>query len=197
MNPLQQERKLLQSLPIILIGMPGSGKSTTGQLLAQLIWVKQYDVDDILEQKVTTATDVKTTIKVSELLWFLGDDMFLKYEAYIVRNTFKERIRGIISLSGSVPLVDATMKHLSGLGTFVYLDTPFAEIEKRKGSMLTDRIVGRYDENGRERTFEEIYHIRHAQYEKWAARGITIKTDGKGKEEILEELLGKVSSFVP
>lgn len=173
--------------PIILMGMFGSGKSTIGGLVSKKLRTPLHDVDTIIEYETGT--------RVSTILDALGDERFLMAESDLVRRVFRRYIDGVLSLSGSVPLVDATMEHLSRLGTFVYLDTPVTEIEKRRGSMLTDRIVGRYDENGRERTFEEVYHIRHTQYEKWAARGITVKTEGKSNEEIVEEVLLSTLNF--
>ncbi|MCF7846247.1 MAG: AAA family ATPase [Candidatus Peribacteraceae bacterium] len=137
---------------IILIGMPGSGKSRIGRILAEKLRREFIDVDDfILEQ---TGKDS------AEHLAELGDDKFLEFESEIVQKIKAED--AVIATSGSVPLVPAGIDHLKQDGFVVWLRPPLEFIEKRVAKRRdgVTRIVG-----AQSKTIAEILAWRESEYD--------------------------------
>ncbi len=118
---------------IILIGMPGAGKSTLGRRLAQELNSSFIDFDDdVLEQPWKP--------NVWEILAELWDDWFLDHEE---RETKKLRFENtVFSCSWSQPLRKKAMNHLQTLGKVIWIDIPVETIEARLNSMKVERIVG-------------------------------------------------------
>ena len=97
---------------IALLGLPGSGKSTIGQWLAKEWGYKWIDVDDHVLEPAWNCT---VATKLSEL----GSFRFIEEEGKVLFNatkTFENNM--IISLTGSNPLVDKTMKALKVINLF-------------------------------------------------------------------------------
>jgi shikimate kinase len=106
---------------IVLIGMAGAGKSTVGKEIARLTGWAYMDTDHLLEavygaplQRVADAFDKKTFIRAE-------GEMICSIRA----------ARAVIATGGSVVYHEPAMRHLTKLGVVVYLDVPFAAIERR------------------------------------------------------------------
>eukprot|EP01084_Bolivina_argentea_P234294 394443_1 len=109
--PIQEKSNLL------LMGPPGSGKTSIGRLLAKSLNMSVYDVDDDHLEKTVWKQPVAT--KLSEL----GDDQFLAEEAKAAMLITPETHQNtIISLTGSNPLNAEAMHHLRNVGVCIYLD---------------------------------------------------------------------------
>ncbi|XP_078595023.1 threonine synthase-like 1 [Branchiostoma floridae x Branchiostoma japonicum] len=118
---------------IILMGSPGAGKTTVGRILARMLDKPLVDIDnDHLESY--------WGIPVAEQLSRLGPDSFLQAEGEALLNFTAEDC--VISLSGSNPMHQRAMKHITTLGTVVFLDVPSADILHRLEVMKVNRIVG-------------------------------------------------------
>ncbi len=119
---------------IVLIGMPGSGKTKIGKMLAKKLSMNFVDVDQLIIEQ--TGRDA------SEHLMELGDDGFLDFEADIVQTI--DIKNAIIASSGSVPLRKKGMEHLRKNSVIVWMDIPMEIIEHRVKfrSDGTSRIVG-------------------------------------------------------
>lgn len=106
---------------LILIGMPGSGKTTLGKALAQkLSWV-QVDTDFLLQ--------AWWGIDLENLRNILGLKKFLKAEEDIVLNLKLNRC--VISTGGSVIYSDKAMAYLQRLGVIIYLKAPLKALQTR------------------------------------------------------------------
>lgn len=137
---------------IVLIGMPGSGKTKIGKLLAEKLNMDFVDIDEyIIEQ---TGRDT------AEHLVELGDEAFLDFEANITKMLDKQNT--VIASTGSVPLREDGIGHLRKNGILVWMDIPLEIIAERvKGRADGDsRIVG-----AQTMTLDEIRAFRLKKYE--------------------------------
>ena len=143
-----------QKTNIVLIGMPGSGKTTMGRWLAEAIHWDFLDTDDYMEE-----TGVET---VGEVIQRVGEDAFLDYERDLVLGIHVERT--VISCGGSVPLRTPAMEHLRATGYSILIDVPPQIIYERLARMKVDRIIGM---NGKVKmTLEEILAYRQSFYDR-------------------------------
>lgn len=138
---------------ITLIGMPASGKSMVGVLLAKRLGMDFID-GDLLIQK-----EQKRLLK--EIIEQEGLEQFLQIESKIHENLQVDN--AVIAPGGSVIYGEKAMKHLQSLGTIVYLKVSYEEIQKRLGN-LKERGVALKDGM----TLKDLYNERIPLYEKYA-----------------------------
>lgn len=147
---------------IILIGMPASGKSSLGILLAKELGYGFIDSDLVIQ-----AREGRT---LSEIIEAEGMEEFLRKEEKINAELCAERC--VIATGGSVVYGARAMEHLKKTGTVVYLKLSFPEIERR----LSD-LKGRGVAIKEGTTLEALYEERIPLYEKYA--DVTAELDGK------------------
>ncbi len=138
---------------IILIGMPGSGKSTVGVLVAKLLGFNFID-SDLLIQKAENK-------RLFEILRDNGNEYFCALEDKI--NSEISADKTVIATGGSVVYCENAMKHLKSIGTVVYLRVPLSALEKRVDNFETRGIMMK---NGA--TLEDIFEERAPLYKKYA-----------------------------
>ena len=147
---------------IVLIGMPGSGKSTVGVLLAKALGMKFADLDlDIME---------RTGRKLQEILDQDGLRAFLQEEEDTVLAS--QYTNTIIATGGSVVLEPAAMAYLRENGVFVFLDVPLLELQHRITNIKTRGIDCEKDQ-----TLEDVYRERIGLYREYADITIGIEKD--------------------
>ena len=138
---------------IILIGMPGSGKTTIGTELSEKIGYGYIDSDSVL-----VAREGK---RLNEILADVGREAFLDIEAKV--NSELCASRCIIATGGSVIYRDGAMQKLKEMGKIVYLKYPYEVIVSRLGD-LKKRGVALKDGF----TLKDLYEERIPLYEKYA-----------------------------
>lgn len=116
---------------LVLIGMPGSGKSTVGLLAAQRLGWDFLDTDLLLQRR--------HGLSLAELLSRRGPAGFLAAEDDLICSLTVEQT--VIATGGSVVLGSRGPAHLKTLGTVVWLDVPLAELEARLGDMAGRGVV--------------------------------------------------------
>ena len=116
---------------IVLIGMPGTGKSTVGKALAERFGYEFVDADDLIVQ-----TTGKT---LPEILRQDGLEAFYKIENKV--GTDLNRTHTVIATGGSMVLYPEAMAHLKEGSTVIWLQTPFSQLEKRMPADLYDRGI--------------------------------------------------------
>lgn len=154
---------------IVLIGMPSSGKSTIGKLLAGNMGFLFIDTDAVIIEKGNRP--LKDIVNTD------GLDAFLEIQEKAV---LELRLEGyVIATGGSVVYSKAAMEHLAENGLVVYLKEDFEEIEKRLAP-------GRRFARGSGQSLVDMYNERVPLYEKYSHE--TIGCSGKSVEEIAEEI---------
>ncbi len=166
----------MNSKNIVLIGMPGSGKSTCGVLAAKALLKNFFDTD-LLLQGVEER-------RLQDILDEEGIDYFLKAE----ENTISSLDIGatVIATGGSVVYSDQIMKHLKKNGIVIYLHLSYETMVKRIRNMTTRGVVMKSGD-----TLEDMYYERLPLYEKWA--DITINCDDNTVEQTVEQIVKVVS----
>jgi shikimate kinase len=164
---------------IILIGMPGSGKSTIGVVLAKTLGLAFIDTDLLIQQRVGK--------RLQELIEDKGRETFLKTEEEVLQSlTVKDTV---IATGGSAIYSEAGMNWLSKNGTIVYLELPFEEVEKRIRNVKTRGIVMPLG-----MTLKDLYLERVPLYQKRC--DVKIDCANKSIEDLIEELHQKFSKKV-
>ena len=139
---------------IVLIGMPGTGKSVVGRALAQRLGYTFVDADDVIVE-----TSGKT---LPEILRRDGLEAFLKIEEQVGRAMKFEST--VIATGGSMVLSEAAMEHLKKDSVIIWLETPLSQISGRMPADLTDRGIAA----PAGMTLREIYLQRQPLYAKFA-----------------------------
>lgn len=161
---------------IVLIGMPGVGKSTVGVILAKMIGYQFTDADLLIQKQEGKL--------LHEIIAEKGTDGFIEIEERV--NASIEASHTIIATGGSVVYGKKAMEHLSCIGTVVYLKVPYDTLEKR----LED-IKGRGVVIKEGQTLRTLYDERTPLYEKYA--DIEISEDGLNVEQTVEKLLERLN----
>ena len=139
---------------VILIGMPGTGKSVVGRALAERLGYTFIDADDVIVE-----TAGKT---LPEILRTDGLDTFLEIEARVGETMEYENT--VIATGGSMVLYEKAMEHLKENGVVVWLETPLSQINDRMPDDLTDRGIAA----PQGMTIRQIYEQRELLYAKYA-----------------------------
>ena len=165
---------------VILIGMPGTGKSTVGVILAKRIGY------DFLDEDI--AITLKDGRQLSEIIEQEGIDRFLEIEGEVGLGIEAEKT--VIATGGSAVFSDDAMRHFKENGICVWLETPIAVLEERL-------INGSREERGvaapAEMTLSDIYALREPLYKKYADIRIVCDCDADGvARKIKEKLKGQL-----
>ena len=139
---------------VILIGMPGTGKSVVGRALAERLGYTFIDADDVIVE-----TAGKT---LPEILRTDGLDTFLEIEARVGETMEYENT--VIATGGSMVLYEKAMEHLKQNGVVVWLEAPLSQINDRMPDDLTDRGIAA----PQGMTIRQIYEQREPLYAKYA-----------------------------
>ncbi len=160
---------------IVLIGMPGAGKSTLGSLLARQMDWAHVDTDALLESW--------WGLNLQALCDHLGLEAFLDAEADLIQKTHLSRC--VISTGGSVIYRDRAMQALRRRGKIVYLRPALSALAARLTNMSTRGIAMRP-----EQTLADLYAERNALYMKYC--DVELSTDSD-QEDCMRQLMAQVS----
>jgi len=160
---------------IVLIGMPGSGKSTVGVLLAKQLRRDFVDTDLVIQ------TD--TGRGLQEILDTDGIPGFLAIEERVIL-AYDPQNR-VVATGGSVVYSEPAMAHLSKDAVVVYLQCQLSSLERRLRNLDSRGVVRRADQS-----VEDLLIEREPLYRRWAQITVDNSHDDHGRVvmEILREL---------
>lgn len=140
---------------IILIGMPGAGKSTLGIVLAKIMNYNFIDADLLIQNQCD-----KT---LQKLIDACGPEGFIEVENQILSDIRAERT--IIATGGSAVYSEAAMEHLGSIGRVVYLQISYDELKVRLSDFQERGVVLK---GGIGMSLRELYEERLPLYERYA-----------------------------
>ncbi len=157
---------------IVLIGMPGVGKSTIGVVLAKILGYHFLDSDLLIQSREKK--------RLHQIISEVGTDGFLKIENDVNASIDVERT--IIATGGSAVYGKEAMEHLKEIGEVVYLKASYGTIKRRLGNLEKRGVALKPGQ-----TLKDLYDERTRLYEKYA--DVTVDERGLGTEETIGEVL--------
>lgn len=165
---------------IILIGMPGAGKSTVGVVLAKALGFDFIDSDLVIQNT--------TGMTLCDIIKKYGTEEFIKIENRIVSKIVAKNT--VIATGGSVIYGNEAMDNLKSNGIAVYFTAESEELERRLNNITTRGIAMRADE-----TIAQLLAERAPIYEKYA--DITVNTSGIDLEKTVSDIIGALRKKFP
>lgn len=156
---------------ITLIGMPASGKSTVGVLLAKRLGYQFIDTDLLIQQEEGRL--------LKDIIAERGLDGFMEVENRV--NSQVKGGRAVIAPGGSVVYEKEAMEHLRGIGMIVYLKLDYEAVAERLHNLADRGVVLR---DGM--TLRDLYDERVPLYEQYA--DVTVEETGKSVGDVVDWL---------
>ena len=144
---------------IILIGMPGAGKSSVGVILAKVLGYEFIDTDLVIQHREKRL-----------LREIIADEGFLAIENEV--NATLEADKSVIAPGGSAIYGKEAMEHFKEIGTIVYLKLSYEDLAKRLGNLKGRGVVLKEGQ-----TLKDLYDERSKLYEQYAE--ITVDESGR------------------
>lgn len=161
---------------VILIGMPGCGKSTIGVVLAKVLGYEFTDSDLLIQKQEGKL--------LREIIAQQGEDAFIRIENAV--NAGIQTDKHVIATGGSVIYGREAMEHFREIGTVVYLKLSYATICSRLGNIKRRGVVLKDGQ-----TLKDLYDERVPLYEKYA--DLVIDAEGYDVEGLMDEVAHALS----
>ena len=156
---------------IVLIGMPGAGKSTIGVLLAKTLLADFVDTDLIIQKQYSCS--------LCDIINSKGTQGFIEIENEVIsRCSFTN---SVVATGGSAVYGEAAMKKLKQDGIIVYLELPVSELSKRLSNIHTRGVAMKEGT-----TIQQLYDERQPLYEAYA--DITVSCEGLTAEQCVDKI---------
>ena len=163
---------------ICLIGMPSSGKSVLGKMLAKKRQMRFLDLDTLIQKN--------TGKLLREIIEEKGREGFLRIEEETGTSLSVENT--VIAPGGSICYGEKAMKHLQKIARVIFLDLPYEEMEKRIGDPVKRGVA--IPEGF---SLRDLYKERTELYRKYAE--YTLKEENLSVEECLKKLMQYLDGF--
>jgi shikimate kinase len=164
---------------IILIGMPGAGKSTVGVILAKVLGCHFIDSDLLIQEQE------KCLLK--DIIERKGLDGLIAVEERVNSDIRTEN--AVIATGGSVIYGAKAMEHLREIGIVVYIRLSYETIAARLGNIRQRGVVFREGQ-----TLRDLYEERCPLYEKYAH--LVIDGEDLGMEELMEKIAVNIQAMI-
>lgn len=158
---------------IVLIGMPTSGKSTVGVILAKILGKDFVDTDLLIQKEAGR--------KLSEIIEEDGLDGFLRIEEEVCCNVNAENT--VIATGGSVVYGEEAMRHLKKISRIVYLEIDYETLEQRLHHVKQRGVVLKPGQ-----TKKDLYEERIELYKRYA--DIVVSEEGMDIEGTVNRIVG-------
>ena len=159
---------------IILIGPMGSGKTSTGRMLAKEMGYVFKDTDEEVTKR--------TGVSIAYIFDVEGEEGFRKRECLVLKECLNDN-NTVLSTGGGIVLSKENRDLLQDRGTVVYLQTSIRSQVKRTASTNNRPLLQNKDPK---ETLEKLMLTRAPLYEEIA--DITIMTDNKSLQEMSKEI---------
>jgi shikimate kinase len=155
---------------VVLVGLPGAGKSTTGRRLAKILVTPFTDTDSLIEEREQRS--------IGELFAMFGEDRFRTIETEVITSAL-ESVDGVLSLGGGALTSAATRAVLAASDVpVVYLRATLDQLSQRVGDGRTRPLLT----GNPEARLAVLAAERAPTYDELAT--ITVDTDGKSPGQV-------------
>lgn len=159
---------------IILIGMPGCGKTSIGKLIAEKLSINFIDTDDIIEKN-----QQKT---ISEIFSQFGEEKFRQYETEALKQAIKEK-NTVISTGGGIVVKKENINILRDLENVIFIDREIKDILETLDSDSRPLLKG---------AEEKIYKLYSERYEKYKEAAKIIIKNNKQIEDVCKTIIEEI-----
>ena len=160
---------------IILIGPPGSGKSTIGRAISRKLNMPFTDTDDLIEARTGTS--------ISQIFIDKGEPWFRELEKEVLKEELA-KVNGVLSLGGGAPLSDFAQGLLQQIdAAVIYLDVSLATAAPRVGFNRDRPLLM----NNPRAAWQELMDKRRPIYEALAT--LIVKVDERAPKDIVDEIV--------
>lgn len=163
--------KILKGDNLIFIGMPGSGKSTNGVVLAKVLGCDFLDADILIQNE--------KGMRLDEILDEFGPDGFNKVEEEVLSGI--DLSDSVIATGGSAVYGEKAMKHLRSIGTVIYLEIAYDDLKKRLGDLKKRGVSIKEGQ-----TLYDLYMERKPLYERYA--DVTVNVTNQSIRESIDKI---------
>ncbi len=163
--------KILKGNNLIFIGMPGSGKSTNGVVLAKALGCNFLDADILIQNE--------KGMRLDEILDAFGTDGFNKIEEEVLSGI--ELRDTVIATGGSAVYGEKAMEHLRNIGTVIYLEIAYDDLKKRLGDLKKRGVSIKEGQ-----TLYDLYMERKPLYERYA--DVTVNVTNQSIRESIDKI---------
>ena len=162
---------------VILVGLPGAGKTTVGRLVAEHLGVPFADVDALIEERIG--------IPIPRIFSDRGEESFREYESEIVAELVASDRPRVIAPGGGWAAQAQSLDSVAGRALTVYLETTPATAAVRARNGVLRPLLGD-DEPGYEDRITELHRTRGRYY---SGCDVSVSTDGRTPVEVAQEVV--------
>lgn len=164
---------------IVLIGMPGAGKSTIGVILAKVLAFNFIDSDLLIQEQ--------EDMLLKDIIAAKGIEGFQEIENQVNRDIDTDK--SVIATGGSIVYCPEAMEHLGNIGVVVYIKLDYETINNRLRDIRKRGVVFRDGQ-----TLKSLYDEREVLYEKYAQ--IVVDGNGLSMEDLMAKIADSVSEYL-
>ena len=164
---------------VILIGMPGCGKSTVGVVLAKRLGFRFADTDLIIQEKSGQL--------LQEIIDDCGSQALLELEQEVLTDWVGDNT--VVATGGSAVYSDKGMAHLRENGIAVYIKLGLEQVKGRLDNLATRGVAG-----AESRSIKELYDERTPLYERYA--DTVVEADSMTIEQTIDAVYNSVKSLI-
>lgn len=175
--------------PIVLIGLPGTGKTSVGEILAGILAIPFFDSDRVIE-----ANEKRT---VARIFADDGEKHFRALECSLLDEFENAQSKSfVLSCGGGLPMTSGNMDRLLALGNVCYLKTAIEELMIRlagahdrpllKGKQSAANTGDAPDEHVLRNRLQTLESEREKVYRR---AQVTVSTDGLSTAQVAEKIL--------
>ncbi len=162
---------------MILVGLPGAGKTTVGRLVAEQLGVSFADVDALIEEGVG--------LPIPRIFSDRGEESFREYERDIVAELVASDRPRVIAPGGGWAAQPQSLDSVAGRALTVYLETTPATAAVRTRNGVLRPLLGT-DARGYEGRITELHRTRERYY---SGCDVSVSTDGRTPVEVAQEVV--------
>ncbi len=162
---------------VILVGLPGAGKTTVGRLVAEHLGVRFAEVDALIEERVG--------LPIPKIFSDRGEGAFREYESEIVAELVASDHARVIAPGGGWAAQAHSLDSVAGRALTVYLETAPATAAVRARNGVLRPLLGA-DEGAYEGRIAELHRTRQRYY---SGCDVSVSTDGRTPVEVAQEVV--------